>query len=113
VELTATIIYDANCKFCTKFVKWIKEKDISLVIISVRDAEASLLLKEQGVKFIDLQAIYFIKAKKIFVGSMAIFEVLKLVSFPCKLISAFRYLPRWMTDFFITYLQNTGIMFST
>lgn len=93
-----TIIYDGNCKFCIRFVKWVYQKNNNLETISVRELHAKSLLRSKGIKFIDLQSIYFITHDKILVRSKAVLEILSLINYPWKILCIFKYLPTSITD---------------
>ena len=95
-----SIIYDANCKFCTRFAHWCIKKQNEFTILSVRDIQAKTLLRNLGIKFIDLQTIYFIEEQNVFVRSIAIFKILSFVNYPWKIIALFQYLPVRLTDYF-------------
>lgn len=95
-----TIIYDSNCKFCTRFANWCIKKKNDFFIISVRDREAKELLRNRSVKFIDLQTIYFIENEKVLIRSKAVFRILSFVKYPWKMITIFKYLPVSVTDYF-------------
>ncbi len=94
------IIYDSNCKFCTRFAHWCAKKQNEFTILSVRDSEAKTLLRNVGIKFIDLQTIYFIEEQNVFVRSKAVFKILTKVNYPWKLIALCQYLPVKFTDYF-------------
>lgn len=98
--MTFTILFDSNCKFCVHFANWCVNKRSSFKILSVRDIQAKALLRNVGVKFIDLQTIYFIQDENVFVRSKAIFKILEFVNYPWKLIVLFQYLPVRLTDYF-------------
>ena len=53
------IIYDTNCKFCSQFAIMCVQKQKQFTILSVRDIQSKILLRQFGVIFIDLQTIYF------------------------------------------------------
>ena len=93
------IIYDSNCKFCTRFSQWCVEKNTDFKILSVREKPAKTLLREKGIKFIDLQTIYFLDNNQYFVRSKAIFRILSYFRFPWKSISFLSFLPTFLTDF--------------
>lgn len=99
METSNVIVYDGQCKFCTKFANWANNKNSALTILSVREPNAKMLLRERGVKFIDLQTIYCLQEEKVFVRSKAIFEILKLLKYPWKTMALFRYFPVAVTDF--------------
>lgn len=94
-----TIIYDAECKFCTRFSKWSQSKVKSLEILSVRSKDAKKILRDKEIKFINLQTIYFINDKNVYVRSKAIFEIFHNFSSVWKLVSFFSILPLTFTDF--------------
>lgn len=98
--MALTIIYDSNCKFCTYFAAWCVQKNKNFLILSVRDVDAKLRLRNVGIKFIDLQTIYFIEEQNVFVRSKAIFKILGFINYPWRLMSFFKYLPVKMTDYF-------------
>lgn len=95
-----TIIYDSNCKFCTRFANWCTQKQKKIGKLSVRDVKAKALLKNFGIKFIDLQTIYFIDNQNVFVRSTAIFEILGYANYPWKAIRLLKHLPVRLTDYF-------------
>lgn len=94
------IIYDAKCNFCSRFAAWSILKNPSLISLSVRDNTAKSILRNFGVKFIDLQTIYYINEDIVFVRSRAIFNICKEFKFPWLIIFYFNYLPVRLTDFF-------------
>ncbi len=94
-----TIIYDSECKFCIRFSSWSKSEVTSLEILSVRSKESRKILREKGVKFIDLQTVYFIDQDEVLVRSRAVFRIFSNFGLPWKLISYFRFLPVQITDF--------------
>lgn len=93
------IIYDSECKFCTRFSKWSQSNVKTLEIISVRSKEARKLLRDKGIKFIDLQTIYFVNDNEVWVRSKAIFKIFTNFTSPWKFISFFSFLPTSITDF--------------
>ena len=97
---TKIIIYDANCKFCTRFAHWCFKKQNKFTILSVRDTQAKALLRIVGVKFIDLQTIYFIENENVDVRSKAVFKILSFINYPWKVITIFQYFPIKFTDYF-------------
>lgn len=95
-----TIVYDNKCKFCTRFANWAIETNPILSILSIREKEAKELLRNLGIRFIDLQTIYFVDETKIYVRSKAIFKICKFFNYPWKIISVFDFLPAILTDYF-------------
>ncbi|MEJ5048298.1 DCC1-like thiol-disulfide oxidoreductase family protein [Chryseobacterium culicis] len=93
------IIYDSECKFCTRFSKWSQSNIETLEIISVRSKEARKILRDKGIKFIDLQTIYYVNNNEVWVRSKAIFEILANFTSPWRFISFFSFLPTFFTDF--------------
>ena len=77
-----TIIYDSNCKFCKKFLKWSQTKVNFLTLESAREKNARKILYNIGVKFVELNTIYFIDDEVFFVRSKAIFRILSYFPFP-------------------------------
>jgi len=94
------IIYDGNCRFCLRFVQWCTKINSIFKTLSVREKEAKLLLKEKGLRFIDLQTIYFLEDDKILVRSKAIFAICRKLKYPWKLLAIFEVLPTPLTDYF-------------
>ncbi|MCS3530810.1 thiol-disulfide oxidoreductase DCC family protein [Chryseobacterium sp. JUb7] len=94
-----TIIYDSECKFCTRFSTWSQSKVSSIEILSVRSKESRKILREKGVKFVDLQTVYFIDHDEVLVRSRAVFRVFSNFRFPWKFVSYFKFLPLQVTDF--------------
>lgn len=94
------IIYDSKCKFCSKFANWCTLKNNIFQTIPVRDREAKTRLREVDVVFINLNTIYFINDKKVYTKSEAVFEIMKLISFPWNIFSLFRILPLSLTNYF-------------
>lgn len=92
------IIYDGNCTFCTNFANWANKKNNCLDIISVREQSARILLKKNGITFVNLQTIYFIDSENVFIRSKAIFKIMSYLNYPWKLISYFKILPTFLTD---------------
>lgn len=94
------IIFDNKCKFCSRFSNWVHQSNHSISIIPVRDKEAKSLLRDLDVTFIDLQTIYFIDDKNVFVRSRAVFAICGYLNYPWKIISHFQYLPIKFADYF-------------
>lgn len=105
------IIYDANCKFCTRFAYWCTKKRNDFAILSVRDGEAKNILRNLGIKFIDLQTVHFIEKKTVFVRSKAILKILSNINYPWKLIQIFEYLPVNITDYFYKLFAKYRYLF--
>lgn len=93
------IIYDAECKFCTRFSKWSQSKVTSLEILSVRSKDAKKILRDNEIKFIDLQTIYFVNDNNVYVRSKAIFKIFHNFSSSWRFISLLSILPVRFTDF--------------
>lgn len=96
------IIYDATCKFCTRFTSWSEASNPILKAIPVRSKEARMHLRNANVHFINLQTIYFISDGKAYVKSKAIFQIMRLMPLPWRLLSGFEIFPLSLTD----YLYN-------
>ncbi len=64
----------------------------------MQDKEARAFLRNFGVTFIDLNTIYFVDSKRVYVRSSAIFNICKISKFPIKTIYIFSFLPISLTD---------------
>jgi len=111
-KINRVIVYDGKCQFCTKFATWCNKKYPSFTIISVREASAKILLRERGIKFIDLQTIYFINEYNVFVRSKAIFEIFKTFNYPWRFIAFFEWFPVGITDFFYKLFSKYRYIFN-
>ena len=52
------ILYDDQCKFCTKISQWALAQNRDFTAVSMRSPEAKAMLKHHGIQFIDLQTVY-------------------------------------------------------
>ena len=95
-----TIVDDNKCKFCTRFANWANKTNPVLNILPIREKEAKSILRNFGIKFIDLQTVYFVNETEILVRSKAIFKICRYCNYPWKLISIFRICPTKLTDYF-------------
>ncbi|WP_026315590.1 DCC1-like thiol-disulfide oxidoreductase family protein [Riemerella columbina] len=93
------IIYDEKCVFCTKFSMWSTQQNPSIIAISVRSRDAKSILREKGIRFIDLQTIYYLDHRGVFNRSKAVFQIFRCFKFPYRLISLGGILPKTFTDY--------------
>jgi len=93
-----TILYDDQCKFCTKISFWAVGQNPNINAMGVRTNEAKVLLKSHGIQYIDLQTVYFVEGA-VHVRSRAAFQLLRHTRFPWRWLSLFRFLPLPLTDF--------------
>jgi predicted DCC family thiol-disulfide oxidoreductase YuxK len=92
------VIYDDKCDFCQWFVNLMKHRINDFKSIPVRNEEAKQLLRDYGVKFIELNTIFIVKDKNIYNKSKAIFLMLQETNLPLKAITIFSLLPLKITD---------------
>lgn len=105
------IIYDEKCTFCTKFSNWSKMQNTHFKILSIRSREAKSILRNRGVKFIDLHTIYFIDEKNVFNRSRAIFNIFSHFVFPYNMFSIMKLVPQFITDYFYKIVAKIDIGF--
>jgi len=101
------IIYDDQCRFCTRFAKWCEKKQPAFSTLRVRETEARVLLRRLGVQFVDLQTIYYIEADTKYTRSRSVFRILVFTGYPWKLITLFRFLPLKLNDFLRVFFDTT------
>ncbi|MBC7412461.1 MAG: DUF393 domain-containing protein [Bacteroidia bacterium] len=95
------ILYDGNCKFCTRTTQWLLryDKQNVLTVLAVQMPEARTILKQSGVQFVNLSTIYFIDNGQVHTKSVAAFNILRYLSKPVYYLSYLRILPKWLTNF--------------
>jgi predicted DCC family thiol-disulfide oxidoreductase YuxK len=91
------IIFDNNCKFCTSFANWAKNKNSKFQTQPVRSKEARQLLKEKGIQFINLQTVYYIQ-EDVYTKSKAVLKILNESKTIYKYLYVFRIFPKRITD---------------
>ena len=92
------IIYDGYCTFCIRFANWANKKNNALHIISVREQVARILLKKNGISFVNLNTVYFIDETNVFIRSKAVFKIMSYLNYPWKLFAYLKILPTFLTD---------------
>ncbi|MEQ1733755.1 MAG: DCC1-like thiol-disulfide oxidoreductase family protein [Bacteroidia bacterium] len=102
MERTAKyILYDGNCKFCTRTTQWLLsyDKQNILTALAVQAPEARAILKQSGVQFVNLSTIYFIDNGQVYTKSVAAFKIISYLSKPVYYLSYLHILPTWGTNF--------------
>jgi predicted DCC family thiol-disulfide oxidoreductase YuxK len=66
--------------------------------IGLSDPRAKLELKKYGVQFINKNTIYYLAREKVFTKSHAIFQIALQETYPFKILSLGRFLPKSFTD---------------
>lgn len=99
------ILYDDQCKFCTKISQWALAQNRDFTAVSMRSPEAKAMLKHHGIQFIDLQTVYFVN-NKVSVRSAAVFNILRHIKTPWRWLSIFRFLPSKLTDFIYKWVAK-------
>lgn len=106
------IVFDGKCHFCIATVNFILGRDNGkFSVIAVQDNLARKVLRDKGVKFIDLNTIYFIENEKVYVRSSAALRIFQLMSYPWKAVSAFRILPVNLTDAVYKFVAKNRYLF--
>ncbi len=100
-----TILYDDQCKFCTKISVWAVGQNPNFTALGVRTTEAKELLKSHGIQYIDLQTVYFV-SDKVSVRSAAAFNILHNTKVPWRWLSILRHLPLPLTDYCYNFIAR-------
>lgn len=100
-----TILYDDQCKFCTKISVWAVGQNPNLTALGVRTTDAKELLKSHGIQYIDLQTVYFV-SDKVSVRSAAAFNILRHTKAPWRWLSILRHLPLPLTDYCYNFIAR-------
>ncbi|MFM2426017.1 MAG: hypothetical protein RL747_1561 [Bacteroidota bacterium] len=100
-----TILYDDQCKFCTKISVWAVGQNPNFTALGVRTTDAKELLKSHGIQYIDLQTIYFV-SDKVSVRSAAAFNILRHTKAHWRWLSILRHLPLPLTDYCYNFIAR-------
>lgn len=106
-----TILYDDQCKFCTKISVWAVGQNPNFTALGVRTTDAKELLKSHGIQYIDLQTVYFV-SDKVSVRSAAAFNILRHTQAPWRWLSIFRFLPITFTDTIYKWVAKNRYRFN-
>lgn len=97
------VFYDGECGFCNFWVHWILKKDVkdNFLFASLQSDFGQQFLKERNLELKNLNTLYFWKPNAYYLQkSHAVFKIAGIIGGFYKLLSAFHYLPTWLTDFF-------------
>ncbi|MFT7035507.1 MAG: putative DCC family thiol-disulfide oxidoreductase YuxK [Cyclobacteriaceae bacterium] len=96
------VFYDGVCNFCNSSVKFIikHERNDELKFAALQSNLAQKFLTQHNLKLIDFDGIIYIVGDKLCVKSRAAFEIAGFLNAPWHFISIFKYLPKFITDFF-------------
>jgi len=101
-EESPVILYDGLCNFCNAVVNFIvrhdKKKIFSFAPLQTREARG--LLREHNEAFVSLKTVYLVEKGNVYKRSRAVFRMFRQLPYPWKMVSFFRILPVWFTDYF-------------
>lgn len=96
------VFYDGVCNFCNSSVKFIirHERKDQLKFAALQSDLARKFLNQHDFKSIDFDSIIYISGDKLYVKSGAVFEIARYLNAPWHFIRVFKFLPKFITDFF-------------
>ena len=100
-----TILYDDQCKFCTKISVWAVGQNPNFTALGVRTTDAKELLKSHGIQYIDLQTVYFVN-DRVSVRSAAAFNIVRHTKAPWRWLSILRHLPLPLTNYCYNFIAR-------
>lgn len=101
-EESPVILYDGLCNFCNAVVNFIVRHDKKKIFrfAPLQTKEARALLREHNEAFVSLKTVYLVEDGKVYKRSRAVFRMFRQLPYPWKMVSFFRILPVWLTDYF-------------
>jgi predicted DCC family thiol-disulfide oxidoreductase YuxK len=96
------ILYDGLCNFCNAIVNFIVRHDRKKIFrfAPLQTKEARSLLREHNEAFVSLKTVYLVENGSVYKRSAAVFRMFRQLPYPWKMVSFFRVLPVWLTDYF-------------
>jgi predicted DCC family thiol-disulfide oxidoreductase YuxK len=98
----AIVVFDGECAFCDRSVKWISNHDpVMRFRFAARQSSAGQrLLAEHGLPPEGIESLILIDGPTLATHSTAVLQIAKRLRFPWKLAAPFLLVPRPIRDFF-------------
>ncbi len=103
------VLYDGVCKFCNSSIHLIleNEKNDTLKFSPLQSELSKELSVIYGFETTQLNSIIFIKNKKTYYKSEAIFLISAYLKFPWNLFQIFKVFPSFISDFFYNIISKS------
>lgn len=95
------ILFDGVCNFCNYWVNFVLERDRKdqFRFAALQSEKGQKLLLNFNLPQNDFESFILISKSKINKKSFAVFEITRVLGGPIKIVSLFRFLPAFITDF--------------
>ena len=103
------LFYDGVCAMCNGIVKYMVRIDEGQVFhFAPLQGETAELARELYSEFpTEIEAVVYVRDGEVFVRSRAAALAMEQMPYPHKMLSWFRFLPAWLTDFFYGIVART------
>lgn len=96
---TRVVLVDGGCVLCSRTVRFIRRRDGTggFRFLSLGSPQARALLARSPIPA-DAESVILYDNGRVYLRSEAVFRILAHLRWPWRLLTAFRVLPRWLTD---------------
>lgn len=103
------LFYDGVCAMCNGIVKWMLRVDRDRVFyFAPLQGETAEAAREHHPEFPKhMETVVYLRDGEVFLRSRAATLAMRELPYPAKALSWFRFLPRWLTDFFYGIVART------
>lgn len=94
------ILYDGQCEFCTRWMRFIRQKDRTgrIRCLTLQSEEAAALLAPHGLEAKTLESVVLIRGESMYTQSSAVVRILAALRLPWCCLSAGWLVPRFLRD---------------
>lgn len=101
-SINRVVFYDGVCNFCNSSVNFIirHERNDELKFAALQSDIAQEFLTQRELKSMDFDSIIYTDGDTLYLKSSAAFEIAGFLNAPWYYIRIFKFLPKFITDFF-------------
>ena len=112
-NLKNIILYDGECKFCNKWICFVKSKlkNKDIEFLTLNSSEAKNILNDY--KIINQDSVVYIKDNIVWIKSRAVLKICQELKLPYKLFQSLTILPNSLLDFCYDLIAKRRFIFNS
>ena len=105
-NLKNIILYDGECKFCNKWICFVKSKlnNKEIEFLTLNSSEAKNILNDY--KIINQDSVVYIKDNIVWIKSRAVLKICRQLKFPYNLLHFLTILPTFLLNFCYNFVAK-------
>jgi predicted DCC family thiol-disulfide oxidoreductase YuxK len=107
-KVQSIIFFDGECNLCNGFVQFIlkNESVAHYKFCSLQSSYAKEFFKINNFVFLNIDSVVLFENNSFYIRTEAVFKIIKMLKFPYKLLTIFRFLPLVINNFFYNLIAK-------